>query len=140
MEGRGGYAVLDFWEPMQAPDKSLILDPNEFYIRIQGSGPGADYAAEMVPFDPLVANSACTMPGSSIRPLSALAEARAVLRLIARSALCPRARPDRRPFTYEKMLANPKSYTVKASVRTTRRRAQALQAFQGLTKQILPRA
>src|SRR5262249_1752461 len=29
VERRGGYAVLDFWEPMQArPDKSLILDPN----------------------------------------------------------------------------------------------------------------
>ena len=57
VERRGGYAVLDFWEPMQArPDKSLILDPNEFYILASKEAvqvpPG--YAAEMVPFDPLV--------------------------------------------------------------------------------------
>src|ERR1051325_9955225 len=31
VERRGGYAVADFWEPMMArPDRSLILDPNEF--------------------------------------------------------------------------------------------------------------
>lgn len=57
VERRGGYAVLDFWEPMQArPDKSLILDPNEFYILASKEAvqvPPA-YAAEMVPFDPLV--------------------------------------------------------------------------------------
>ena len=38
------------------PDKSLILDPNEFYILASKEAvqvpPG--YAAEMVPFDPLV--------------------------------------------------------------------------------------
>ena len=57
VERRGGYAVLDFWEPMQArPDKGLILDPNEFYILASKEAvqvPPA-YAAEMVPFDPLV--------------------------------------------------------------------------------------
>ena len=57
VERRAGYNVLDFWEPMQArPDKSLILDPNEFYILASKEAvqvpPG--YAAEMVPFDPLV--------------------------------------------------------------------------------------
>ena len=57
VERRAGYQVLDFWEPMQArPDKSLILDPNEFYILASKEAvqvpPG--YAAEMVPFDPLV--------------------------------------------------------------------------------------
>jgi dCTP deaminase len=57
VERRAGYSVLDFWEPMQArPDKSLILDPNEFYILASKEAvqvpPG--YAAEMVPFDPLV--------------------------------------------------------------------------------------
>ena len=48
---------LDFWEPMQArPDKSLILDPNEFYILASKEAVQVppDYAAEMVPFDPLV--------------------------------------------------------------------------------------
>jgi dCTP deaminase len=57
VERRGGYAVLDFWEPMQArPDKSLILDPNEFYILASKEAVQVppDYAAEMVPFDPLV--------------------------------------------------------------------------------------
>lgn len=54
---RGGYAVADFWEPMPArPDKSLILDPNEFYILASKEAVQVppDYAAEMVPFDPLV--------------------------------------------------------------------------------------
>ncbi|MGH6790077.1 MAG: 2'-deoxycytidine 5'-triphosphate deaminase, partial [Pseudolabrys sp.] len=33
VDRRGGYTMLDYWEPMMArPDKSLILDPNEFYI------------------------------------------------------------------------------------------------------------
>ena len=57
VERRAGYGVLDFWEPMTArPDRSLILDPNEFYILASKEAvqvpPG--YAAEMVPFDPLV--------------------------------------------------------------------------------------
>ena len=42
---------------MQArPDKSLILDPNEFYILASKEAVQVppDYAAEMVPFDPLV--------------------------------------------------------------------------------------
>ncbi|HET9716070.1 MAG TPA: 2'-deoxycytidine 5'-triphosphate deaminase [Pseudolabrys sp.] len=57
VERRAGYAVLDFWEPMQArPDKSLILDPNEFYILASKEAVQVppDHAAEMVPFDPLV--------------------------------------------------------------------------------------
>ena len=38
------------------PDKSLILDPNEFYILASKEAVQVppDYAAEMVPFDPLV--------------------------------------------------------------------------------------
>ena len=57
VERRAGYDVLDFWEPMQArPDKSLILDPDEFYILASKEAVQVppDYAAEMVPFDPLV--------------------------------------------------------------------------------------
>ena len=40
----------------RAPDKSLILDPNEFYILASKEAVQVppDYAAEMVPFDPLV--------------------------------------------------------------------------------------
>jgi dCTP deaminase len=57
VERRGGYAVADFWEPMQArPDKNLILDPDEFYILASKEAVQVppDFAAEMVPFDPLV--------------------------------------------------------------------------------------
>jgi dCTP deaminase len=57
VERRAGYTILDFWEPMMArPDKSLILDPNEFYILASKEAVQVppDYAAEMVPFDPLV--------------------------------------------------------------------------------------
>jgi dCTP deaminase len=57
VERRGGYAIAEFWEPMmRRPDKSLILDPNEFYILASKEAVQVppDYAAEMVPFDPLV--------------------------------------------------------------------------------------
>src|SRR6185312_9151758 len=57
VDRRGGYTMLDYWEPMMArPDKSLILDPNEFYILASKEAVQVppDYAAEMVPFDPLV--------------------------------------------------------------------------------------
>ena len=57
VERRAGYAVADFWEPIAArADKSLILDPNEFYILASKEAVQVppDYAAEMVPFDPLV--------------------------------------------------------------------------------------
>jgi dCTP deaminase len=57
VERRGGYAIADFWEPILArADRTLILDPDEFYILASKEAvqvpPG--YAAEMVPFDPLV--------------------------------------------------------------------------------------
>ena len=57
VEKRGGHAVFDFWEPIAArPDQSLILDPGEFYILASKEAVQVppDYAAEMVPFDPLV--------------------------------------------------------------------------------------
>jgi dCTP deaminase len=57
VERRAAYEVADFWEPIPArADRSLILDPDEFYILASTEAvqvpPG--YAAEMVPFDPLV--------------------------------------------------------------------------------------
>src|SRR3984893_14926505 len=57
VERRAAYDVADFWEPISArADRSLILDPDEFYILASTEAvqvpPG--YAAEMVPFDPLV--------------------------------------------------------------------------------------
>jgi len=57
VERRAGYEVADFWEPIHArEDQSLILDPNEFYILASKEAVQVppDYAAEMVPFDPLV--------------------------------------------------------------------------------------
>ena len=57
VERRAGYDVAEFWEPIRArTDKSLILDPNEFYILASKEAVQVppDYAAEMVPFDPLV--------------------------------------------------------------------------------------
>jgi dCTP deaminase len=57
VERRDGYEVADFWEPIAArADRSLILDPNEFYILASKEAVQVppDHAAEMVPFDPLV--------------------------------------------------------------------------------------
>ncbi len=57
VERRAAYEIADFWEPIAArPDKSLILDPDEFYILASTEAVQVppDYAAEMVPFDPLV--------------------------------------------------------------------------------------
>src|SRR5215468_2429373 len=57
VERRAGYDVAEFWEPMRSrKDQSLILDPDEFYILASKEAVQVppDYAAEMVPFDPLV--------------------------------------------------------------------------------------
>ena len=57
VERRAAYEATDFWEPIAArADKSLILDPDEFYILASNEAVQVppDYAAEMVPFDPLV--------------------------------------------------------------------------------------
>jgi dCTP deaminase len=57
VDGRGGYEIDDFWEPVIArSERDLILDPDEFYILASKEAVQVppDYAAEMVPFDPLV--------------------------------------------------------------------------------------
>jgi dCTP deaminase len=57
VERHAGYDVADFWEPMHSrKDRNLILDPGEFYILASKEAVQVppDYAAEMVPFDPLV--------------------------------------------------------------------------------------
>lgn len=49
--------ATDFWEPLHArASRSLILDPNEFYILASREAVSIppDFAAEMVPFNPLV--------------------------------------------------------------------------------------
>ncbi len=53
----GAYDVLDFWDPVYVRgDTRIILDPDEFYILASREAVQipADYAAEMVPYDPLV--------------------------------------------------------------------------------------
>jgi dCTP deaminase len=57
VDRRAGYSVEEFWEPITArADRSLILDPGEFYILASKEAVQVppDFAAEMVPFDPLV--------------------------------------------------------------------------------------
>ena len=48
--------ITDFWEPLYAHKKRLILDPGEFYILVSKEAVHVpfDYAAEMVPYDTLV--------------------------------------------------------------------------------------
>ncbi len=57
VERRAGYDIAEFWEPIAArADHNLVLDPDEFYILASKEAVQVppDYAAEMVPFDPLV--------------------------------------------------------------------------------------
>lgn len=56
VDARDTLAMPEFWDELTASDGRLILDPNEFYILMSREAvtiPPA-YAAEMVPFDPLV--------------------------------------------------------------------------------------
>jgi dCTP deaminase len=53
----GAYPVGQFWEPLRAEEsRTLILDPGQFYILASKEAVHVppDFAAEMVPFDPLV--------------------------------------------------------------------------------------
>jgi dCTP deaminase len=53
----GAHDVLDFWEPIRGrPDATMVLDPNEFYILASREAVSIppEYAAEMVPYNPLV--------------------------------------------------------------------------------------
>lgn len=53
----GAHATEDYWEPLYADEtRTLILDPGQFYILASKEAVHVppDYAAEMVPFDPLV--------------------------------------------------------------------------------------
>jgi dCTP deaminase len=57
VDKKNALDVLDFWEPLvNRGQDDLILDPDEFYILVSRESVQVppDYAAEMVPFDPLV--------------------------------------------------------------------------------------
>ena len=48
----GAYPALDFWDPLTARDKRLILDPGAFYILVSREAVAIppDHAAEMSPY------------------------------------------------------------------------------------------
>ena len=53
----GAYDMADFWEPIRRRERAeIVLDPAQFYILVSAEAVHvpALYAAEMVPFDPLV--------------------------------------------------------------------------------------
>ncbi|MEM9278526.1 MAG: 2'-deoxycytidine 5'-triphosphate deaminase [Pseudomonadota bacterium] len=57
VDKKAANEVLDFWEPIYNHGTSdLVLDPDEFYILVSQEAVHVPplYAAEMVPFDPLV--------------------------------------------------------------------------------------
>jgi len=57
VDKKGAHAILDFWEPIyNRGSHDLVLDPDEFYILVSREAVHVPplYAAEMVPFDPLV--------------------------------------------------------------------------------------
>jgi len=57
VDRKAALDVYDYWEPIDNRGRrSLILDPDEFYILVSREAVHVppDYAAEMVPFDPLV--------------------------------------------------------------------------------------
>jgi dCTP deaminase len=57
MDKKDSLDVLDYWEPLvNRGTEQFILDPDEFYILVSRESVHVppNYAAEMVPFDPLV--------------------------------------------------------------------------------------
>ena len=57
VDRRGALDLRDFWDPITTRGRrELVLDPDEFYILASREAVTVppDYAAEMVPFDPLV--------------------------------------------------------------------------------------
>ena len=58
VDTRDRYDPLDFWDPVYARKgaRAIILDPNEFYILASREAVSIppDFAAEMMPFNPLV--------------------------------------------------------------------------------------
>ena len=105
VERRAAYDVADFWEPIAArADKSLILDPDEFYILASTEAVQVppDYAAEMVPFDPLVGEfrvhyAGFFDPGFGYAGAGGFGVASRPGGALARGAVHSRARADRRP-------------------------------------------
>jgi dCTP deaminase len=117
VERRAGYDMAEFWEPIAArEDQSLVLDPDEFYILASKEAVQVppDYAAEMVPFDPLVGEfrvhyAGFFDPGFGYAGAGG-GGARAVLEVRSREVpfILEHGQTVGR-LIYEKMLARPKS-------------------------------
>ena len=123
---------LDFWEPIATHGKrELVLDPDEFYILVSREAVHVppDYAAEMVPFDPLVGEfrvhyAGFFDPGFGHSRGRRRRQPRRARSPQPRGALHPRARPDRRPPRLRAHArAAATSSTAATSAPTTRRRA-----------------
>ncbi len=57
VDRKASHAIMDYWEPIyNRGEPELILDPDEFYILVSREAVHVPplFAAEMVPFDPLV--------------------------------------------------------------------------------------
>jgi dCTP deaminase len=56
VDKRAAYDPVDFFEPIPRRGAELVLDPDQFYILVSREAVHVppEYAAEMVPFDPLV--------------------------------------------------------------------------------------
>jgi dCTP deaminase len=56
IDREGGCVLNDFWEPIYASERRLILDPDQFYILASKEAVHVPptHAAEMIPFNPLV--------------------------------------------------------------------------------------
>jgi len=54
MDKEGAYAIRDFWEPVFAPERCVILDPGRFYIFAskQTVRVPSNFVAELAPFNP----------------------------------------------------------------------------------------
>ena len=137
VERRAGYDVADFWEPIAArADKSLILDPDEFYILASTEAVQVppDYAAEMVPFDPLVGEFRVHYAGFfdpvSVTPgRAAWAPARCSKCARAKCRSSSNTARSSAAWSMKKCWRAPTSSTAPASVPTIRPRAQAVEAL-----------
>ena len=85
----------------RAPDRTLVLDPDEFYILASREAVHVppDYAAEMMPFDPLgrrISRALCGLLRSRLRPCGGGRpwQPRRARGALARRALHPRRRAN----------------------------------------------
>ena len=131
IDRRGGYAVDEFWEPIAArPDGSLILDPGEFYILASKEAVQVppDYAAEMVPFDPLVGEfrvhyAGFFDPGFGYAGAGGRARARCWKCARAKCRSSSSTARSSAGWSTKKCWRGPMPCTASASARTIRRRA-----------------